>query len=98
MRIANVERASRPVHRSVGPGDPTYTTVVVFLVCVSETHRSKLLMPFSKYAFDEDDKRRTGLQARSQIGRAWRPDLHYRSRSSRVRERNPSEEVAHAFL
>jgi hypothetical protein len=24
MRITNVERASRPVHRSVGPGDPTY--------------------------------------------------------------------------
>jgi hypothetical protein len=46
----------------------------------------------------EDYKRRTGLQARSQIGRAWRPDLHYRSRSSRVRERNPPQEVAHAFL
>ncbi len=45
MRITNVERASRPVHRSVGPGDPTYTTVVVLLVCVSETHRRKLLMP-----------------------------------------------------
>ena len=26
MRITNVERVSRPVHRSVGPGDPTYTT------------------------------------------------------------------------
>jgi hypothetical protein len=37
MRISNVERASRPVHRSVGPGDPTYTTVVVLLVCMSET-------------------------------------------------------------
>jgi hypothetical protein len=24
MRMTNVERASRPVHRSVGPGDPTY--------------------------------------------------------------------------
>jgi hypothetical protein len=45
----------------------------------------------------EDDKRRTGLQARSLIGRAWRPDLHYRSRSSPVRERNPPREVAHAF-
>jgi hypothetical protein len=45
MRITNVERVSRPVHRSVGPGDPTYTTVVVLLVCVSETHRRKLLMP-----------------------------------------------------
>ncbi|MEY4179320.1 MAG: hypothetical protein RLY70_2894, partial [Planctomycetota bacterium] len=43
-------------------------------------------------------KRRTGLQARSQIGRAWRPDLHYRSRSSRVRERNPPQEVAHASI
>jgi hypothetical protein len=38
-------------------------------------------MPFYENAFDEDDKRRTGLQARSQIGRVWRPDLHYRSRS-----------------
>jgi hypothetical protein len=24
MRMTNVERASRPVHTSVGPGDPTY--------------------------------------------------------------------------
>jgi hypothetical protein len=55
-------------------------------------------MPFSEYAVDEDHKRRTGLQARSQIGRAWRPDLHYRSRSYCVRERNPPQEVAHAFL
>jgi hypothetical protein len=55
-------------------------------------------MPFYEYAFDEDDKRRMGLQARSQIGRAGRPDLHYRSRSSRVRKRNPPQEVAHAFL
>jgi hypothetical protein len=81
MRMTNVEWASRPVHRSVGPGDPTYTTIVILLVCVSETHRRKLLMPFYENAFDEDDKRRTGLQARSQIGRVWRPDLHYRSRS-----------------
>ena len=44
-RIANVERPSRPVHRSVGPGDPTYTTAVVLLACVSEIHRKKLLMP-----------------------------------------------------
>jgi hypothetical protein len=64
----------------------------------SKLERRKLLMPFSESAFDEDCNRRTGLQARSQIGRAWRPDLHYRSRSSRVRERNPPQEVAHAFL
>jgi hypothetical protein len=55
-------------------------------------------MPFSEQALDEDCKRRTGLQARSQIGRAWRPDLHYRSRSSRVRKRNPPLEVAHASI
>ncbi len=53
------------------------------IVCVNETHRRKLLMPFSQYALDEDDKRRTGLQARSQIGRAWRPDLRGERRCHR---------------
>jgi hypothetical protein len=40
-------------------------------------------MPFSEHAFDEDHKRRTGLQARSQIGRAWRPDLRGEKRCYR---------------
>jgi hypothetical protein len=55
-------------------------------------------VPFSENVSDVDDKRRTGLQARSQIGRAWRPDLHYHSHSSRMRERNPPQEVAYASL
>jgi hypothetical protein len=40
-------------------------------------------MPFYENAFDEDDKRRTGLQARSHIGRAWRPDLRGEKRCHR---------------
>ena len=50
MRIANVERASWPVHRSVGRGDPTYTTAVVHQAGFCKEKVSGLFLGFSAWA------------------------------------------------
>jgi hypothetical protein len=93
MRITNVERASRPVHRSVGPGDPTYGREKVSQIgrawrpdLRGEKRCHRLVGPGDPtYGARKGVTDRSGLETRptgrekvSQIGRAWRPDLRAR--------------------